>query len=95
MTGRVKTGMAGIVMAGAVAGVLTVVAGCNSASDNVKKAEKAIDQKTDSLNNKQSVTGSSNSVTSKQDADFIVKVASRSQFGGLGKLADTNGRSAG
>jgi putative membrane protein len=84
--------------AGLMAGVLAAgmfAAACNNSPDNVKTAEKANDQKIDTLQNKQSVTDSGAGVPSKQDADFMVKATSGSKLEViLGQLAQTNGSSA-
>jgi putative membrane protein len=74
-----------------VTGLVGVGVACNNNPDNVKTAEKANAQKTDSLTNKQSVTDSSVGIASRQDADFMVKAtAGNEQEVVLGKLAQTN-----
>ncbi|HEY4337692.1 MAG TPA: DUF4142 domain-containing protein [Puia sp.] len=78
----------------AVAGVFAACGG--GQPDNVKTADSVNNQRTDSLANQQSVTDSTNSVPSKQDAEFMVKAANGAQFEvTLGHLAETNGANAG
>jgi len=91
--------MKGILNAGtALLGVLVagiVVTGCQSGPDNVKTAEKANDQKVDSLPVKQSMTDSTAGVASRADADFMVKATAGSQQEvDLGKVAETNASNA-
>jgi putative membrane protein len=82
-----QLGLAGVV----AAGLLTA---CGNNPDNVKTAEKANDQKTDSLSNQQSVTDSSAGVPSRQDADFMVKATAGNQLEViLGQLAQTRASS--
>lgn len=78
-----------------IAGLLGTGMACHNAPDNVKTAEKANDQKIDSLSNKQSVTDSSAGVPARGDADFMVKATAGNQEEVvLGKLAQTNASSA-
>ena len=66
--------------------------GCNSSNpDSVKEAQKANDSTVDTLAKKQSVTDSSATIPTKQDADFMVKAASGGMLEvDLGKLAQTH-----
>jgi putative membrane protein len=67
----------------------------NSSNDDVKEAKKFNDKKTDSLAQQQSVADST-SVTSRQDAAFLVDAASGGQTEViLGQLAQTNASGAG
>jgi len=63
--------------------------GCNNSNpDSVKEAKKANDSTVDSLAKKQSVTDSSTTIPTKEDADFVVKAASGGMLEvELGKLA--------
>lgn len=80
--------------AGALLVGIVLVTACHNNPDNVKAAEKANDQKTDSLTNKQSVTDSSTAVASKQDAEFMVKATAGNQLEVLlGNMAQTNAAS--
>lgn len=71
---------------------LLLAAGCNNSNpDSVKEAKKANDSTVDSLAKKQSVTDSSATIPTKQDADFLVKAASGGMLEvELGTLAQTN-----
>jgi putative membrane protein len=71
-----------------------LLAACHNNPDNVKTAEKANDQKNDSLTNKESITDSSKGIASKQDADFMVKATAGNQLEViLGQLAQTHASS--
>jgi len=68
-----------------------LMAACQNNPDNVKTAEKANDQKNDSLTSQQSVTDSGKGIASKQDADFMVKATAGNQLEViLGQLAQTH-----
>jgi len=77
-------------------GVFAVAACGGGQPDNVKTADSVNSERHDSLSVKQSVTDSSASVPSKQDAEFMVKAANGAQFEVvLGHLAETNAGDAG
>ncbi len=80
-------------IAGVTAALMSTAACNNGSGDNVKLAEKENSRNTDSAAAKQSVTDST-SVTSKQDADFVVKAAAGGMLEiQLGQLAQTNAMS--
>jgi putative membrane protein len=84
------------ILSAGTAVLIFLALGCNSSSnDDVKEAKKFNDKKTDSLTQQQPVADSA-AVPSKQDAAFLVDAASGGQTEViLGKLAQTNGSSAG
>jgi len=71
---------------------LLIGIGCNNSTpDSVKEARKANDSTVDTLAKKQSVTDSSTTIPTKQDADFLVKAASGGMLEvELGTLAQSN-----
>ena len=71
---------------------LRLGAGCNNSNpDSVKEAQKANDSTVDTLAKRQSVTDSSATIPTKQDADFMVKAASGGMLEvALGKLVQTH-----
>ena len=77
-----------------VLAIAILLAACHNNPDNVKTAEKANDQKGDSLTNKQSVTDSGAGIASRQDADFMVQATAGNQLEViLGQLAQTHAAS--